>query len=442
MAHGRVSLLLTATFLLPVAPLVRISVEPMGKPVPIYMIDLLLLGVAIAFFRPHRLPPRQRNLLAVGVAFVVSTIPSVLVAIAENQEALFTLYYWSRRVIALSAFATYLVIFTSRPELRRPVLAAFGAGLLVTSLWCIAQALTRSTGPVGLLDRFYYDTLARAVLQTAVSRWEASWKTVRAIGGWWNPNTAGAAIALLLACVPALPRTRWVRVTSVLAWVALLATASRQALVGSGLVLAVILGSSDRTSSRQRRVLLLAGAVGLVAAFAFAGDQLARVTGDVEGTWEEGVLSRWNNYPEAFRTLYDSSPWTLIVGRGAESWTVVGRTSGTLGPGDFVSNTFMLTLLESGALTLLALLGFFAAAFWTARAAWQRAVVVLVVWLMNADNHLYLAPGLIAVMGIVVALAATPPPGGRVVKAQSRPAVPPIEPRVVRRPAIRRASSA
>jgi hypothetical protein len=381
-------------------------------------------------------------MLAVGAAFVVSTIPSLLVAFAEYQEALFTLYYWSRRVIAFSAFASYLVILTNRPDLRRPVLAAFGAGLLVTSLWCIAQVLTRSTGPVGVLDHFYYDILSRAVLQTAVSRWEASWKTVRAVAGWWNSNIAGAAIALLLACVPALPRTRWVRATSVLAWVAMFATASRQALVGSGLVLAVTLGSWDRTSSRQRRVLLLAGAVGLVVAFALAGDQLARVTGDVEGTWEEGLLSRWNNYPEAFRTLADSSPWTFIVGRGAESWTVVGRTSGTLGPGDFVSNTFVLTLLESGALAFLALLGFFATALWTARAAWQRAIVVLVVWLMNADNHLYLAPGLIAVMGIVVALAASPPPpGARVVRAQPRPAGWPVAPRLARRSAARSASA-
>src|SRR6185369_7145773 len=111
------------------------------------------------FCRPRRLAPEQRRMLALGGLFVVAMIPSLLVAIAEYQEAMFTLYYWGRRIIAFSAFASYLVIFSTRQDLRRPVLAAFAAGLLVTSLWCIAQVLTRSTGPVGALDRFYYDTL-------------------------------------------------------------------------------------------------------------------------------------------------------------------------------------------------------------------------------------------------------------------------------------------
>ena len=437
--RAALALLIAATFLLGVAPMVRISLEATGQPIPLYVMDLLLVAMALTFCEPRRLPPRQRVLLAWGVAFVASTLPSVIVACVDFNEPLFTFYSWSRRVIALSAFATYLVIFTARPSLRRVTLAALAAGLLVTSVWCVAQVVTRSTGVVGALDSFYYDTLAKAVLESQISRWTAAWKTARAVGGWWNANSAGGALVLLLAAAPAMIQRPWVRATTALALVALLATASRQALLGIGVILVALMASADRASTRQRRVIVIAATIGILAALALAGDQLARVTGDVEGTWGESVSARWNNYPDAFRTLGESSPWRFVVGRGAESWTVAGRTGAQLDSAEFVSNAFMLTLLENGALAAIVLLGFFVVAFRTADAAWQRGIVVLVMWLMNCDNYLYLFPGVIAVMAVLLGLAASPPTVGRVVSVQ--PARAGAATPMRRRPAVGRATA-
>ena len=400
-------LLQAAALLLPVAPLVRTFVGP----IPLYLSDPLLAALGLRVAGSAHLPARQRRVLGWGLAFVATTIPSVLVAFLVWNQPAFTTYYWARRVLALSAFPTFLVIFTCLPSLRRDALRLLALGLAVTAAWCVAQVISRSTGPVGWIDRFYYDVLARAVLESSISRWAASWKTVRAIGGWWNANTAGAALVLGLAMLPALPVRRGVLVTTALAWLALLGTASRQALIGAALVTAIVVAGDLAGRARRprgRTLLAFAGAIGFAFALLIAGDQLARLLGGVEGGLGEGVTARWNNYPEAFATLRDSPIWALVLGHGAEGWTVAGRT-GAPDTTAFVSNTLVLVLLENGVVACAALIGFVGAVFAAARAPWQRAIVVLVVWLMNCDNHLYLFPGLMALAAIALALAAAPP---------------------------------
>src|SRR5262249_2872290 len=101
-------------------------------------------------------------------------------------------------------------------------------------------------------------------------------------------------------------------------------------------------------------------------------------------------------------------PLTLLFGRGAESWAVAGRTSAAFDSSAFVSNSLLLTLAESGLVSLLALMGFLACVLLAARTAWQRGVVLVVVWLLNCDTHLYLPPPVAAVATAALALAAAP----------------------------------
>ncbi len=154
--------------------------------------------------------------------------------------------------------------------------------------------------------------------------------------------------------------------------------------------------------------MLAACAAGLVAALLIAGAQGARALGAREGSLEEGFASRWNNYPDFWGALAASTPATFLFGRGAESWTVVSRSGTTLEPGAFVSNTLLLTLAENGVLTLLAFLALLARIVTQAEASWQRAGVVVVLWLLNCDNHLYLYPALTVLMWAALALAAAP----------------------------------
>jgi hypothetical protein len=58
--------------------------------------------------------------------------------------------------------------------------------------------------------------------------------------------------------------------------------------------------------------------------------------------------------------------------------------------------------------SLIALTGFLACVLLAARTAWQRGVVLIVVWLLNCDNHLYLSPALAALATAALALAAAP----------------------------------
>ena len=404
--------LVALTVLLPVVPLARVFVGP----VPVYVTDLVLLALAAVVLRPGRLAARERRLLVIAGACLAATLPSLLIALAGDDPPLFTLYYYGRRVLAFASFGTFLVLFAAPPALRRLTLRALWAGTVVAGLWCVAQVLTRSTGATGALDHVYYDRLFQAGRELAVDRWAAAWKTPRAVAGWWNANVAGAALALGLATVPAAPRSRLALATVGVAWLGMVATASRQALIGATLVTGLVVG--ERRG--RRATLLVALAVGAALAVVLAGDQLARVSGLVEGGLDEGFGSRWNNYPEFADALAASTPLTFVFGRGAESWTSVSRAGVALDSSGFVSNALLLTLAENGLVGLVAYLVLLFNVLRHATRRWQRGVVLLVVWLLNCDNHLYLSPGLLACMAIVLALAAAPV-GPRLV-ATGRPA--------------------
>ncbi len=390
--------------LLGVTPLVRVFVAG----VPLYATDLVLLVLACSFLRPHRLAPCQRRVLGTAALVVASTAPSLLIGLFADAHPLFTLYYYGRRVLAVAAFGTFLVLFSADAALRRRTLRALLLATIVSSVWCVAQVLTRSTGLVGALDHIYYDVLARAVLEPSVNRWGAAWKTPRAVGGWWNANSMGAALTLGLLLTPAVRAWPWGALATSAGWLGLVATGSRQALIGSGVFVAALLGRGGRRSAARRSWMLAACAAGLVAALLIAGAQGARALGAREGSLEEGFASRWNNYPDFWGALAASTPATFLFGRGAESWTVVSRSGTTLEPGAFVSNTLLLTLAENGVLTLLAFLALLARIVTQAEASWQRAGVVVVLWLLNCDNHLYLYPALTVLMWAALALAASP----------------------------------
>jgi hypothetical protein len=403
-ARDRHPLLLVGVLLLTTAPLVR----GFAGDVPIYLVDLVLLALAAAFFRPHQLPPDLRAVLATGAVFAASTVPSALISLAVYDHPSFTLYYYARRLIAYASFGTFLILLATEPARRRLLVHALLGGLVLSSLWCIAQALTRSSGLVGAIDHAYYDVLVQPVLEPSINRWAASWKTARAVGGWWNANTAGAALALLLPVVAAARADASTAVAAGVAWVALCTTGSRQALAGATLFLATVAFWGERRVGRSRRGLAAGVALGVAAAFLLAGDQLARVVGHAEGGLDEGIISRWDNYPAFFAAISASGPLTLLFGRGAESWAVVGRTSAAFDSSAFVSNSLLLTLAESGIVSLIALTGFLACVLLAARTAWQRGVVLIVVWLLNCDNHLYLSPALATLATAALALAAAP----------------------------------
>jgi hypothetical protein len=403
-----VRVLVASVALLPLVPMVRVFVGP----VPLYLTDALLVALAAVILRPNRLERRERRLLGVGAACLAATVPSLVIALVAGDEPAFTLYYYGRRVLALASFATFLALFAGPPARRRLAVGALMAGTLVAGVWCVGQVLTRSTGAVGAVDHVYYDRLFQAGREVAVDRWAAAWKTPRAIAGWWNANVAGAALALGLAIVAGAGAGRLTVATLGVAWVGLFATASRQALLGAALVTGVL---AFERGTRRGRLLATVG-VGLVLTVLLAGDQLARVSGFVEGGLDEGFASRWNNYPDFADALAASTPFTFVFGRGAESWTAVSRAGVALDSSGFVSNALLLTLAENG---LVGLVGFVTLLVTVARHTtrrWQRGAVVLVVWLLNCDNHLYLSPGLIAIMAIVLALAAAPA-GPRLVSA-------------------------
>lgn len=400
--------LLGATVLLPVVPLMRV---PFGE-VPLYVVDVLLLALAVAFLRPGRLPPGARALLWWGLAFLLSTVPSVLIALFAYDEPLFTVYYWARRVLALGSFGTFLVLFSAAPEPRRIVVRALLAGLVLTSTWCLVQVLTRSTGVVGVLDRFYYVVLGQAVRELPLDRWEAAWKVPRAIAGWWNPNVTGAALALLLCLVPGHRGSLGSALLIAAAGLALLTTASRQALIAAAVSVGTLLvwPSVRRAGWAGNGGVLVGVALAGAAAFGFASDQLARAVGDVEGGIGEGVGSRLDNYPAFWDALTAASPMGFLFGHGAEGSALLGRSGGLPDLSAFVSNTLLLTLGENGFLSFALLIGFLVAVLRRARAPWQRATVVVALWLLNCDNHLYLFPPLMALLCASLALAATPPP--------------------------------
>jgi hypothetical protein len=406
----QVAAVVGGVIVLSVVPLIRGFVAG----VPVYLADLVMLGLCLVFFRPSRLPRPQRALLGWGIVFVASTLPSGLVALLSYDHPVFTLYYYARRVLALAAFGTFLALFSGEARLRRVAAAALGIGVLLTGVWSVGQVLTRSTGVVGVVDHVYYDILDRATRETEVDRWAADWKTPRAIAGWWNSNTTGCALLLASTAVAAMAPGPWPLVVSAASWVGLLATASRQALIGAVLFFGVLLigPGSPRTTAqptRSRTMLLVACAAALALAVVVAGAQVSRVTGDSEGTFEDSFASRWNNYPPFWDALASSSPGTFLFGRGAESWAVLMRTGAAVDAGSFVSNTPLLILAENGFFTCALFLGFLAVVFLRARTAWQRASVVVIFWLLNCDNGLYLQPGAIALMSAALALAAAPP---------------------------------
>src|SRR5262249_4702415 len=133
--------------------------------------------------------------------------------------------------------------------------------------------------------------------------------------------------------------------------------------------------------------------------------------GTSEGGLEVGFESRWNNYPPYWDTLWQSNPLTFLFGHGAEEWTVVNRVGTPANPESFVSNALLLTLSENGAVPFVLAIGLLMMLVRHAETAWQRGIVVTVVWLLNCDNHLYLSPQLIAFAGLCLAVAAAPASG-------------------------------
>ena len=402
-----VVLAITVVFL-GVIPLARI---PVGS-VPVYLSDIGLGALLVACLRPSRLASRERAILAWAAAFLLSMLPSLFIGLATSDQPIFTVYYFARRFLALSSFGTFFVLVSSSARTRRIVLAAAAVALAGTSLWAIAEVVTRSTGVVGQIDHFYSDVLSQAVLQTSVDRWAAAWKVPRATAGWWNANTTGAAVALGTGLLPGLAAGPAVILgLAGAAWVALVATGSRQALVAGGLIVAATLLGRRTGSPRVRRWLAIAVAVGLVGALLLASDQVARVAGTSEGGLEVGFESRWNNYPPYWDTLWQSNPLTFLFGHGAEEWTVVNRVGTPANPESFVSNALLLTLSENGAVPFVLAIGLLTMLVRHAETAWQRGIVVTVVWLLNCDNHLYLSPQLIAFAGLCLAVAAAPASG-------------------------------
>jgi hypothetical protein len=397
-------LLAVAVLLLGVVPLARVN----AGGVPVYLSDVGLAALAVMCFRPSRLGPKQHAILGWGAAFLFATVPSLFIGLATSDQPIFTVYYYARRVLALTTFGTFLVLLSTNPGARRIVLVTAAIALCGTSLWSIAQVVTRSTGIVGQIDHFYSDVLAQAVLQPSVSRWEAAWKTPRAVAGWWNSNTTGAALALGLGLLPALAAGPMILGLAGAAWVALLATGSRQALVAGGIVMAATILGRRSGSSRTRRWLTAAVAVGGAAALLLASDQLARIFGTSEGGLDVSFESRWNNYPPFWDALWESSPLVFLFGHGAEQWTVVTRVGTPLDPESFVSNALLLISSENGAVPFVFALVLLTLLVRYAETAWQRGIVVTLIWLVNCDNHLYLSPQLIAFAGIALAVSAAP----------------------------------
>jgi len=378
-----------------------------------------VLGPYVRFFIGSA--PIYLQMLIIPVLFVLA----VRQGWALWQRTSIRLWYWlflgamvfssviQMIILGSLKFSTYTLITHLLPAILLPtliVLVGSRDGLFekfrwywailasITALWCILQVVDQELGlhVVSRLDNFYYFTIAKVRAEELLGRKE--WNIARGVAGAWNPNATGAILAVSLPVALGLPRQRrrlLVYLMNITIFFGMIATGSRQTMLAIVVCLAVFLlpGFSRRmaTTSRARRpalvllVILALGGLGY-SAVGFGRAQVGRFAMGIS----EGIYTRSRGYAQ-FAAYMAQGGLQSVIGQGPDARRVGARTGNLkVGAGlGFVSNSWLLPIVEFGLAGFVGLVGMFIVAWRSSREIWARACLASTAWIMICDNAIH-----------------------------------------------------
>ena len=354
--------LLLFVALLPLVPKARLIIP--FRAIPVYLIDLCLMVVILAFLLKTVMEGRKRRFrLPVDgpvVWIAILTVPSLIALVARWPQVVFeAVYFLGRSWLHILVFfgVTWLVI--SRPRLDAVVRVLYYSTLIL-SFWAILQGLP-PTSSYGVAITEYHNEIFRvesklfASQEFGVNRVNGGYSTANDLGGYLAVIAPLILFGLLSRGAPRVRPPAYLGVPMILLALALTYSRTAWLAVAIGMLAAGWLSLNWRSVSITRYVPW--GAVALVlvsvsvsqftpnaARFVAvrSGELLSNPLGVVN------LRSRLESYPNYLPAIIDE-PNILIWGQSLR--TIDLQERGLLPGGEFkgfVSNSWLLIVLDVG----------------------------------------------------------------------------------------------
>ncbi len=366
---------------------------------PVYAQMLLIPVLGVMAIQRDPTPWRTSPMRMWFVVMIVAVFISSLFQIVFLGSMMYSIYTLMTHLLPMFLLPALVIILGNRPDMILKFRWYWAILASVAGMWAILQVLDQEMGlgMVARFDDFYYFTIAKINADELIGR--KSWNVARGVAGAWNPNSTAMILAISLPVVLGLAGTRrrvlfYSMVFTV--FIGIAATGSRQGMLAIPLCLAIFLMPrlsrkiSAGASDSRKPALVLLGLV-LIGAMAYGAMGVGRAqVGRLTESVVEGIQTRARGYGQ-FAKYLGSGGVQVVVGKGPDARRVTGRTGNVEAHLDsgFVSNSWLLPILEFGPVGFVAITGLFIVSWRLACERWAHAVLAVLAWIMICDNAVH-----------------------------------------------------